>query len=75
MTESTFQVDGMDCPSCEHRLGKALRNLDGVARAAANSRTGEVQVTFEGAPVPEALLVERIEQVGFRVAGREGPTP
>ena len=69
--EKTFEVEGMDCPGCEHRLGKALRNLEGVIKADANSRTGQVQVTFEESKIPQAVLATRIEQAGFTVAGAE----
>lgn len=67
--EKTFQVEGMDCPSCEHRLSKALRNLEGVTGAEANSRTGRVRVTFDTKRAPEAVPGERIEAAGFRVTG------
>lgn len=72
--EKTFQVEGMDCPSCEYRLSKALRNLEGVTKADANSRTGEVRVTFDTERAPEAALGERIETAGFRVTGSEEAT-
>jgi len=72
--ETTFQVEGMDCPSCEHRLSKALRKLEGVTKAEANSRTGEVRVTFDQGRAPEAVLGERIEAAGFRVTGSEEAT-
>lgn len=72
--EKTFRVEGMDCVSCEHRLGKALRNLEGVIKADANSRTGQVQVTFDESKATQAVLATRIEQAGFRVAGRQEAT-
>lgn len=68
-SETTLKVEGMDCRGCENRLGQALRRLQGVTKADANSRTGEVRVTFDASRIPEAVLVDRIEQAGFRVAG------
>lgn len=72
--EKTFRVEGMDCVSCEYRLGKALRGLEGVIKADANSRTGQVQVTFDESKTPEAMLATRIEQAGFTVAGAQEAT-
>lgn len=72
--EKTFQVEGMDCPSCEHRLSKALRNLEGVTSAEANSRTGRVRVTFDAERAPEAALGERVEAAGFRTTGSKEAT-
>lgn len=72
--EKTFQVEGMDCPSCEYRLSKALRNLEGVTKADANSRTGRVRVIFDVERTPEEALAERMEQAGFRVSGRQEAT-
>lgn len=72
--DKTFQVEGMDCLSCEYRLSKALRNLEGVTGVEANSRTGQVRVTFDAERAPEAALGERIEVAGFRVTGSEEAT-
>jgi Au+-exporting ATPase len=61
-----LRVDGMTCASCTGRVERALRAVPGVAMAAANLATEQVEVT--GAALDRAALVRAIEKVGYEVA-------
>ncbi|CAN5785737.1 hypothetical protein BH20ACT6_BH20ACT6_18290 [soil metagenome] len=68
-----LQVGGMSCTRCEERLGKALRRLDGVREVRADHTTGRVEVRLGTGAADRAVVVERIENAGYEVAGGAGP--
>ncbi len=78
MEQTTFQVRGMHCEACEHRIQKALSRLEGVKRSRADHRRGEVRVVFDPARTPESVVRACLEQAGYEVgggAGAAGATP
>ena len=78
MEQTTFQVRGLHCAACEHRIQQALARLAGVQRSRADHRRGEVRVVFDPARTPEAAVRACLEQAGYEVgggAGAAGGTP
>ena len=74
MTQTTieFIVTGeqtIHCPSCEQRIGKALRRLDGVQDVRASASTQQVEVHFDPRRVRSDQLRSRLAQIGYDVEG------
>jgi copper chaperone len=72
LDEMTVQVEGMSCAGCEHRIGAALRRLDGVRDVRADHASGRVWVRFDPDTVAAAAVRDRIELAGYSVRGDEG---
>ncbi len=65
--ETTFTVP-MHCGGCEHAVRTILRLTDGVVRAEADHRRGEVRVQFDPERVTEDQLRQRVRDAGFEPA-------
>lgn len=72
--ELVLSVEGMHCENCEIRVENGLNRLDGVVcRASWKKKTAVVSYSRE---VPEALLKETVERLGYRVTEiRSGDGP
>jgi copper chaperone len=66
--EKTFAVHGMDCSGCENRLKTVLGRTEGVIKASADHKTGQVSVRFDEQRVDEHDVRERIRAAGYEVA-------
>lgn len=64
-TESTIKVTGMDCTGCENRVKTAVSRLEGVIRADADFRRGQVDVRFDPERLSEDDIKERIRAAGY----------
>jgi copper chaperone len=67
-TDETLQVQDMACPGCENRLKTVLGRAEGVVRASADHRTGQVQVRYDPERVSADEVRERIRSAGYRIA-------
>jgi sulfite exporter TauE/SafE/copper chaperone CopZ len=56
-----MHVTGMTCGSCESRIERALRRVDGVASSTASSRHGRVDIEWSGAARPEAAAAAIVD--------------
>ncbi len=72
MSETTFNVEGMDCAHCAATIENGVRKLDGVHAVAVNYVTGKLMIDGE---VDADALRQRIETLGYRLAGQDAPTP
>ncbi|MDR1470547.1 MAG: sulfite exporter TauE/SafE family protein [Spirochaetaceae bacterium] len=73
-----FPIEGMTCPACETRIGKALSNTPGVTAADVDYVRGTARVTFDPALTNEAALTAVIEQLDYHVrtgGGNTGAVP
>lgn len=66
MKEIIIKVEGMVCNGCENRVQNALKNIKGVEEVVANHINGTVTITSSN-EVEEAVLKEKIEDLGFEV--------
>jgi len=70
MTETIqLSVTGMTCGGCEHAVTRALKQITGVRQVTASHAASQVEVTFDKAVVTPQMLRERIEELGYSVAG------
>ncbi len=72
MEQRAFQVRGLHCAACAHRIQQALARLAGVQRSRADHRRGEVWVVFDPARTPEAAVRACLERAGYEVRGVVG---
>jgi len=63
----TIRVRGMTCKHCVMAVTKALVGIDGVGDVKVDLEKAEASYTEEK-PVDPALVRERIEKAGFKVA-------
>lgn len=58
-----FWVRG-NCGSCEKRIEKTLKKMDGVEKASWNEESGNVTVTFDDARTNQEAMEEALAKVG-----------
>jgi copper chaperone CopZ len=62
----TLKVKGMHCDGCESRVKNVLSKMQGVTRAEASHKTGEVEVRVTPA-ASEEVIKEKVEGLGYEV--------
>ena len=62
-----FIVGGMSCSSCEQRIEKAVRALEGVSQVSASASLSEVMVYFDADLVTRERVIEGIGAAGYQV--------
>jgi len=67
MDQLEFRVTGMTCTACEQRIQRALAQVDGVVRSAADHRAARVKVVFDPARTSAQTVEARIKQAGYVV--------
>jgi copper chaperone CopZ len=75
MAKTTFKVTGeakIHCASCEQRIDRGLRRLDGVRDVKASFQTQEVTVTTDDAKISPDQVRARLEQLGYEAAAEGG---
>ncbi len=70
----TFEVIGdqsLHCESCERRVERLLKPLQGVSKVRAQARNQLIDVLFDTAVLEAATIAERLSQAGYetRVGG------
>jgi Cu+-exporting ATPase len=68
MEQLKLHVVGMRCAACEQRIQRALAELHGVIRSAADHHAAQVTVVFDPAHVSPKTVQDRIKQAGYEVA-------
>ena len=68
MEQLELRVNGMTCMGCERRIERALGQVDGVVRSAADHRAARVKVVFDPARTSAQTVQARIKQAGYEVA-------
>lgn len=66
MKETIIKVEGMACNGCENRVQNALKTIEGIENVAASYIEGTVTVSSKD-EVPEKVIKEKIEDIGFKV--------
>lgn len=67
MQTITFNVEGLSCSHCEHRICKSLLKENGVKGCSASSKSGKVLVKFDQNATDTQKLKELITQTGYTV--------
>lgn len=69
MEQLELHVTGMTCTACEQRIERALAQVAGVVRSAADHRAARVRVVFDPGRTSAGAVHSRIEQAGYAVVG------
>ncbi|URA11267.1 heavy metal translocating P-type ATPase [Thermospira aquatica] len=64
--EIIFNVEGMSCTSCEKRVEKALRKIDGVTDVWVSLSTKQAKVRYEG-DIPLKTFYKVVKEVGYEL--------
>ncbi|WP_426998588.1 heavy-metal-associated domain-containing protein [Pseudarthrobacter sp. N5] len=67
MDTLVLRVNGMSCTGCEHRIGTALRRVDGVRDVSANHTTGRVEVRIGPELADRGVITQWITAAGYVV--------
>ncbi len=67
MNETRLDLTGMTCAACARRIERALRAVDGVARADVNFATEQAQVEFDPARADRTALRAAVVGAGYGV--------
>lgn len=65
----TFEVIGdqrLHCESCEQRVKRLLKGVQGVRQVRADATSQRIEVLFEAAELEETAIVERLLLLGYR---------
>lgn len=69
-TNATFWVRG-NCPSCEKRIEKTLKKVDGVTEAEWDQESGNVTVAFDPEKTNQEALEVAVAKVGHGTKNHE----
>jgi copper chaperone CopZ len=73
----TFEVIGEQqiyCESCENRIERLLKGVQGVEQVRAQSKNQRIEVLFDVAVLEPTAIAERLEKAGYRTT-LATPTP
>ena len=65
--KTTIKVTGMSCSGCSTRVGKALKNVAGVASADVDLKAGQASVEYDPARANEKDLAKVVKDAGYGV--------
>ncbi|RLM54072.1 heavy metal translocating P-type ATPase [Halobellus sp. Atlit-31R] len=66
---ATFDVPGMDCPSCAGKVEQSVSKLDGIQAMDPRVASGRLTVTYDAASTTVSDIEGRIEKAGYSVEG------
>lgn len=67
MTNKTFQLETISCPSCIAKIETALKMTGGVKSPEVLFNSSRVKVSFDEAIISAEKIREKIEKLGYRV--------
>ena len=73
----TLEVVGnqpMVCESCEQRVERLLKGLDGVRQVHAHANNQRVEILFDNARVETAAIADRMKGAGYEVRFESSPS-
>ncbi len=60
-------IQGMSCASCVDKIEKALTRVEGVSQANVNLATEKATVDYDSSKVSADLLIQTVEDTGYRI--------
>lgn len=67
MTQITYQLETVSCPSCIMKIEGMLKKLKGVSEYEVLFNSSRVKVSFDEEKITDASLRERLEKLGYPV--------
>jgi len=62
------------CESCEQRVERLLKGLDGVRQVHAHAQNQRVEVLFDTASLETAAIADRLRQAGYEIKVESSPS-
>ena len=65
----TFEVIGdqrLHCESCENRVTRLLKGVEGVSKVRAQARNQRIEVLFDNAVPDDTAIAERLSAAGYQ---------
>jgi Cu+-exporting ATPase len=69
--KKTLQIEGMHCAGCANSVEAALSKVEGVKSATVNLASEKALVEFENGSVPDELLKNAVQDVGYDIREEE----
>lgn len=69
--KKTLQIEGMHCAGCANSVEGALSKVKGVKSASVNLATEKALVEFDNGSVPDELLKDAVQDVGYDIKEEE----
>lgn len=63
--KTLLRSEELSCPSCVAKIEKALRSLDGVAKAVVRFNTGKIEIEHDPQRVSQQKLVATVRRSGY----------
>ncbi|MDQ3666885.1 MAG: heavy-metal-associated domain-containing protein [Acidobacteriota bacterium] len=73
----TFEVIGdqrLHCESCENRVTRLLKGVEGVSKVRAQSSNQRIEVLFDNALLDDAAIAQRLRAAGYETRADSSPT-
>jgi len=73
----TLEVVGnqpLVCESCEQRVERLLKGLDGVRQVHAHAKNQRVEVLFDAASLETATIADRLRRAGYETRVESSPS-
>ena len=67
MTNKTYQMETISCPSCIAKIEGALKKVSGIAQYEVLFNTSRVKVSFDESIVSSEEIKGRIEKLGYNI--------
>ena len=75
ITQSSFLLNGLDCPDCVSKLQKKIAQLDGVHEAQITFTNSSMTVKHAAAKISRAAIIAAVEEAGYSAALAVGESP
>lgn len=75
MESRILDIRGMTCAACSGRIERAVRKLDGVARANVNLASEKLFVEYDGDALPLGSITAAVTKLGYEVAEKAADRP
>ncbi len=67
MTTKTLRLEPLTCPSCIHKIEKAVSKVNGVSDVEVKFHSSKVKVTFDQQKVDVTSLATTVSNLGYQV--------
>lgn len=67
-----LQIEGMTCAGCEHRIEKALNDIDGVVKVKAIYSSSNVYVKYDANITSLNVIISAVERLDYKVRNKTG---
>lgn len=71
MTNKTYQLETISCPSCIAKIEGMLKKTAGVTTSEVLFNTSRVKVSFDESTISSDEIKSKIDKLGYKVLGEK----